>query len=302
MIGSPLATAPVSAPLSSWKVTRSISSGPPPSSAGSSPRPVSSASTPARYSRTTSRAGPSERILPRVEDHRPLAEGLDRAHVVGDEDERPAGADELAHPLDAAVLEGGVTDRDRLVDDEHVGLEVGGEREAEAELHPRGELLDRLLQRRADPGELDDLVEAAADVVSRQPEDPAVEHHVLAAGQLRVHAGADLDQGTDPAPDPDPPLGRERDPRHELQRGGLAGAVVADDRERLALGDLERQVVDGGDHVARRASADDRGQVVAERSVLAAAAVALRDVVERDRGRHRQTRSAKPRSRRLNNA
>ena len=39
--------------------------------------------------------------------------------------------------------------------------------------------------------------------------------------------------------DGDLALGRAQDGRHHPQRGGLAGAVRADEREDLALGDLE---------------------------------------------------------------
>ena len=48
-------------------------------------------------------------------------------------------------------------------------------------------------------GELDDLVEAAATSCALQPEERAVEVDVLAAGQLGVDAGADLDERADPA-------------------------------------------------------------------------------------------------------
>ena len=71
-----------------------------------------------------------------VEQHPALAERLDRAHVVRDEDERAALLDELAHALDAPVLEPRVADGDRLVDEEDVRLQVRREREAEPELHP----------------------------------------------------------------------------------------------------------------------------------------------------------------------
>ena len=57
---------------------------------------------------------------------------------------------------------------------------------------------------RSDLGELDDLVELAADLRRAHAEDGAVEEDVLAAGQLGVEAGADLEQRADAAADADP--------------------------------------------------------------------------------------------------
>ena len=50
-----------------------------------------------------------------------------------------------------------------------------------------------------DLGERDDLVELAFDLPAAHAEDRAVEENVLAAGQLRVKAGADFQQARDPA-------------------------------------------------------------------------------------------------------
>ena len=50
-------------------------------------------------------------------------------------------------------------------------------------------------------GEGDDLVELASDLGPRHAEDRAVEEDVLAAGELRVEAGADLEQARDAAVD-----------------------------------------------------------------------------------------------------
>ena len=54
----------------------------------------------------------------------------------------------------------------------------------------------------ADVGELDDLVEAALDLLALHAEDRAVQEDVLAPGELGVEAGADLEQGADAAAEP----------------------------------------------------------------------------------------------------
>ena len=72
---------------------------------------------------------------------------------------------------------------------------------------PRRIALDRRVEELLDLGEGDDLVELAADLGAGHAEDRAVEIDVLAAGQLGMKAGADLEQARDAAAD------RRRGPR-----------------------------------------------------------------------------------------
>jgi hypothetical protein len=58
---------------------------------------------------------------------------------------------------------------------------------------------------RLELGEGDDLVEALADLGAREALDRAVQEDVLAAGEVRVEAGAELEQRADR-----PPRGRAR--------------------------------------------------------------------------------------------
>src|SRR5574340_1850086 len=83
-------------------------------------------------------------------------------------------------------------------------------------------------------GELDDLVEAARHLALRQPEHDPVDEHVLAAGNLGVKAGAQLDQRRDPARHRQRPAARLGDAGDELEHRALARAVSADDPERLS--------------------------------------------------------------------
>ena len=73
----------------------------------------------------------------------------------------------------------------------------------------------------------------------RHAQDGAVQLDVLAAGELGVEAGAHLEQARHPPSDLDPALGRLGDVREHLQQRALAGAVAADDAQRLAVLDLE---------------------------------------------------------------
>ena len=126
--------------------------------------------------------------------HRPLAEPFDLSRVVRDEDDRAAPLLELEHLAEALPLERLVADREHLVEQKHVRVEVGRDREAEAHVHPRGVRahgpVDRLLELR----ESDDLVEALADLRALQPVDRPVQEHVLAAREVGVEACTELEQ------------------------------------------------------------------------------------------------------------
>ena len=101
--------------------------------------------------------------------------------------------------------------REHLVDDQDLGLEVRGDGEREADVHPARVPLDRRVDEPLDLGELDDLVELRVDLAPPHAEDRAVQVDVLAAGQLGVEAGADLEQRADAAAHHGSPLGRVGD-------------------------------------------------------------------------------------------
>ena len=102
-------------------------------------------------------------------------------------------------------------------------------------------------------GERHDGVELAGDVGPLHAQDGAVEVDVVAAGQLGMEAGADLEQRPQAAADTGPAAGRLGDPRQDLDQRRLAGAVAADQRHHLArchvqlhLGQRLRLAVEGG--------------------------------------------------------
>jgi hypothetical protein len=64
---------------------------------------------------------------------------------VGDEDHGGSARDLLGDPAQALALEALVADGEDLVDEEHIGIEEGGDREAEAQEHARRVRLDRNL-------------------------------------------------------------------------------------------------------------------------------------------------------------
>ena len=73
---------------------------------------------------------------------------------------RPASRD-LVHLAQRLALEGGVADREHLVDEQDLRLEVGGDGEGEPHRHAARVALDRGVEEALDLGEVDDFVEAA---------------------------------------------------------------------------------------------------------------------------------------------
>ena len=69
-----------------------------------------------------------EHRLPAVDEHAVRAEIEDGREVMRDEHERDAAVEQFAHPRDTARLEARVADAQHLVDDEHVGVEIRGDR------------------------------------------------------------------------------------------------------------------------------------------------------------------------------
>jgi len=66
-----------------------------------------------------------------------------------------------------------------------------------------------------------------------------------------VEARPELDEGRDLPVDPEASGGRLEEAGDELEERRLAGAVRADDAERLAAADLEADVREGGDRLRR---------------------------------------------------
>ncbi len=128
-----------------------------------------------------------------------VAQRAHAAHGVADQDHGAAARAQVGEALLALALEGRVADRQHLVDQQDVGVDVDGHREAQPHVHAGGVVLHRLVDELLDPAEVDDLVEAPVELATGQAQDRAVEVDVLPAGQLGVEAAAELEQRRQPA-------------------------------------------------------------------------------------------------------
>ena len=130
----------------------------------------------------------------------------------------------------------------------------------------------------------DDLVEALADLRALEPVDGAVQEDVLAAAEVGVEAGAELEQRADPAADVDASRRRLDDPGDQAQQRRLAGAVAADEPDRLARLDGERHVFERL-HVLRLGAAAEDEQLLQAARLVRVDAEAARDPVDPDLAR-----------------
>ena len=103
---------------------------------------------------------------------------------------------------EALALELLVADGEHLVQQQHVDVEVRSDREAERRVHARRVRPHRHVDEPLELREGDDLVHVPPDRLALQAEDRAVEIDVLAARELGVEAGAELEQRAATRPPP----------------------------------------------------------------------------------------------------
>ena len=160
--------------------------------------------------------------VPRIHPERVVAESLDQAERVCDEENRLAAALELGKFVQTLVREAFVADREHFVDEQHVGIDMDGDGKPEPHVHAGRVRLDGRIDEVFHLRKVNDLVEAACDFALGQPEHDAVDEDILTAGDLRMKPGAELDEGRDAAVDAHASACRLRDAGHEFEEGALA--------------------------------------------------------------------------------
>jgi hypothetical protein len=176
------------------------------------------------------------------EEHSSLAQSLDHSEVVRYEDDGSSLLRNLAHLSKRFALEGGVSYGQDLVDQKNLGLEMSGDGEGQSDRHAARVTLDGCVEESLELGEVDDLVESSLDLGAPHPEDRAVQVDVLPSRQLRMKARPHLEQRADAAGDLGPPGRRFGDAGQDLQQRALAGAVVANQPDHVAVANFERHV------------------------------------------------------------
>ena len=115
-----------------------------------------------RYAPTTRLRIPFAAHLAGIQPQRLVAEPLDEAERMGDQQNGLAAALELAELVEALVGEAFVAHGQHFVHQQHVRIDVNRHGEPEPHVHARRVGLDRRVDEVLHLGELDDLVEAPA--------------------------------------------------------------------------------------------------------------------------------------------
>src|ERR1700730_1429302 len=116
--------------------------------------------------------------------------------------------------------------------------------ESKAHIHSAAVMLHWCVKELIYFGEVHYFIEFFADLAPGHAEDGPVEEDVLAARELRVEAGADLEEARDPPAQAHAPRSRLRDAAQNLKHGAFARAVLADDADDLTALHIEAHVLE----------------------------------------------------------
>ena len=138
-----------------------------------------------------------------VEPDSALAELLDLLDAVAHKKQRCTAGEHLLHPLMAFVLEHKVADRQNLITDKDVGLNLGRNGKAKARDHAAGIVFDRHIDKIPQLGKVDDAVEMLLHIGAVMAQHRAVQKDIFPRGQVQIKARAQLDKRRDLAVDGD---------------------------------------------------------------------------------------------------
>ena len=171
-----------------------------------------------------------------VEPNGDIAELLHVEHRVAAEDHGFALGAKFIHSLHALFLERKISNRERLVDNEDVGAYHCRNRKRETYIHARRVGLYRPVYKLAKLRELDDVFFERSDVVVRHAEQRGIEENIAAASKLGMEPCAQLEQRGNLAVCRNLAASRLKSAHEQFQQRRLAGSVIADDAEALAIG------------------------------------------------------------------
>ena len=155
----------------------------------------------ARYLATTRSGSPISTHAAVVQPERAVADGLHVGHRVRDEQNGDAARAQLVHLAHAALAEINVAHGQGFIHQQDFRIHVDGHGERQPHHHAARVSLDRLVDELADFGEGFDFAVALVDLPRGQAQDGAVQVHVVAPAELRIEAGAQLEQRRDAAVD-----------------------------------------------------------------------------------------------------
>src|ERR1700741_3422953 len=154
-----------------------------------------------------------------------------------------ASLGDVTHFAQALFLEIDVANSKNFIYEKDFRLEMGGDGESEAHIHPAGIMLHGCIDEFFKFGESDNFIKFAPDLIFAHAQDGPAQVCVFAAGQLGVKARANFEEATNASANLRPSGGRFRNAREDFQQCSFAGAIAADEAEDFAFADLEEEVV-----------------------------------------------------------
>src|SRR5581483_10055408 len=172
----------------------------------------------------------------------PRAQVLNCGHVVRDEQNGPAAAADLAHLAQAFLLESEIADREDLIHNQNLGVEMRRHGECQPHIHAAGVMLYRSVEKLLDFRKRHNLIEAATDFRLAHAQDGAIQINILPSGQLGMEAGSDLEQAGHASAHRHLTRSRAGNARKNFEQRALAGAIAADDAQHVTLLHVEVDV------------------------------------------------------------
>jgi len=204
-----------------------------------------------------------------VQPQRHVAQLADVVGAVRAEQNGAAVVAKALDALDALLLEMLVAHRQRLVDDQQVGLQRRHQRKRQPHRHARRIGLHRPVDRLADLGERQHLGLQHGHLLVRDADQAAAEVQVLPAREVGVKTRPQLQDGRHAPAAPDLARGRLQGAADQLQQRALARPVVAHHAQALAARQLQRHVLQRPVAAVQRAPGQERLQARARRVVHA---------------------------------
>src|SRR5215467_3813909 len=135
--------------------------------------------------------------VPVVDPYDALAEAANLVELMGDKDDRAAGAGDIAHFAEALFLKVYIAHGQDFINEKNLRLEMRGDRKGQADVHAGGVVLDGRVDEFFEFGEGHDFVELAGNFGFGHAEDGAGKKGVFAARKLGMEAGADFKERAD---------------------------------------------------------------------------------------------------------
>src|SRR5207253_2732670 len=141
----------------------------------------------------------------------------DLVHLVADKNNSAPTACDVTHLAKALLLEGSIANSKNFIDEENFWLQVGSDGKRQTHLHSGAVVLKRGVDEFLDLRKCHHLVKLAIHFTLAHAQDCTAQKNILPAGELRMEASTDFEEGSNAATDFRPATGWARNPRKDFE-------------------------------------------------------------------------------------